>query len=480
MNQLTKTPLARAAAVAGVSLLLGLLFDQLFFKQLPGLSFPLYVAGIAAGVFGLAVYLGLRPGRPAWLLALPLLGFASMVAVRSSPPLVLMDILACGLLLLLIAKVAFRRELTSLGVKEYAAIALLPLKFFEPARHTIAQLVASHRTVTRQSTSGRVLRGIALTLPVLAIFLLLFSSADLVVGKYVGSLIKLNFSDEFIVRTILITLSTLGLLGGYSYLFHRTGPETVPAAPKPGVTIGKIESSIMLASVNALFLAFIAVQLTYLFGGQSNISALGFTYAEYARKGFFELLTVAVVAFALLWNAEKYVERTDRGHSPLFKVLSVALTLQVILIMGSAFKRLYLYEQAYGFTALRLYSHAFTVLLAVIFIILAYKIIRSASTQAFAFPAFLAVIAFLACLNAINPDAFIARQNIARYQSTGKIDVEYLGRLSADAAPVLAAALPSLKPADAAALAKDLDDQKANAARYGDWQSWNLSRTNLP
>ncbi|HUC20496.1 MAG TPA: DUF4173 domain-containing protein, partial [Candidatus Polarisedimenticolaceae bacterium] len=257
-----------------------------------------------------------------------------------------------------------------------------------------------------------------------------------------------------------------------------TKAEEIPPEVPPKSLIGQVESTILLASVNTLFFTFILVQLAYLFGGQANISAQGFTYAEYARKGFFELLTVAVVAFGLLWSAERYVEKTERGHSALFKVLSSALVLQVILIMGSAFRRLYLYEQAYGFTMLRLYSHAFTVLLAVIFLILAYKIIRSASDQAFALPALVAIIVFLAGLNALNPDAFIARQNLDRHQDTGKIDTKYLSRLSDDAVPVLVGGYASLRPDDTKVLGGELNRRRLEAQSDGGrgWQSWNLSR----
>ncbi|HUC20059.1 MAG TPA: hypothetical protein VMR98_01025, partial [Candidatus Polarisedimenticolaceae bacterium] len=121
-----KTPLAQAAAIAGVSFAFGLLFDLFFYRQLPGLSFPLYVAGLAVGIAGLAHYLHQKPGKAAWWLTLPLIGFAAMVAVRSSELLTLMNLGACLLLLLLIAQVAFRRSLTGLRVKEFISIPLLP------------------------------------------------------------------------------------------------------------------------------------------------------------------------------------------------------------------------------------------------------------------------------------------------------------------------------------------------------------------
>jgi two-component system, OmpR family, sensor histidine kinase BaeS len=158
-------------------------------------------------------------------------------------------------------------------------------------------------------------------------------------------------------------------------------------------------------------------------------------------------------------------------------MLSITLIAQVLIIMASALRRLHLYEQAYGFTTLRLFSHAFAIFLGVVFLILAYKIVRSASDKAFAFPAFLAAIAFLAALNLLNPDAFIARQNLQRFDETGKVDTYYLSGLSDDAVPVIVRHLESLPADEQKVLRVSLSDRKGEGTdRPTDWQSWNLSR----
>ncbi len=79
-------------------------------------------------------------------------------------------------------------------------------------------------------------------------------------------------------------------------------------------SVGQIESSIILGSINFLFSIFILVQLTYLFGGESNISRQGFTYAQYARRGFFELIVVVVVSLLILLTTEKYVIKKESEH----------------------------------------------------------------------------------------------------------------------------------------------------------------------
>src|SRR3989344_9251131 len=306
--------------------------------------------------------------------------------------------------------------------------------------------------------ASRVAKGIALALPFIILFALLFSSADLAFKAYAGNLVNINLQPETVTRIALVILATLALLGGYSYTF---GERREPKPSGPGqYTPGKIEGGILFGSLNVLFLLFIIVQLRYLFGGQSNISELGFTYAEYARRGFFELIAVAFVSLLLLFFT----------HTLVSKFLSLALTAQVLVIMASSFKRLLLYEDAYGFTTLRLYSHAFIVLLAVIFVLLAWKIIAGFPESRFAFSAFLGVVAFVAAMNLINPDSFIARRNIERFAGSGKLDADYLLSLSEDAWP------ETVKVLNHGALRAKYE-KKANSPLFWKWQAFNLSRS---
>ena len=468
------SPAARAAALAGTSLALGLLFDWLLFGKVPGVSFGLYVAAIVGGLFALANYLKRpMPKSALWLLA-PIGFFSAMLAIRASEALAVLNIFATLLLLLLVARITFRDELRAFNLLDYVRIPFLPLKFIAPLFRTIGDFFTPRSGKPNRALTGQIIRGVLLALPVLILFVTLLSSADMVFQKYVTAAFSLNFDSETIVRIILVSIVTLIFTGAYSYIFRPRPQEPAVLAPSTApFAVGRVELSILLGSVSALFFMFIVVQLTYLFGGASNISAAGFTYAEYARKGFFELLVVALATFGLVWGADKFAAKDTAGHSLMFRILSSILIAEVLMIMVSAFRRLYLYEQAYGFTMLRLYSHVFVIFLAVIFVLLLIKILRNHSENRFAFPAFLTAIVFLAGMNLFNPDAFIARQNLDRFQQTGKLDVEYIGTLSDDAH---AEKLRTLEVASASEKAK-LADLLNRRSVPADWQSWNLART---
>ena len=186
-----------------------------------------------------------------------------------------------------------------------------------------------------------------------------------------------------------------------------------------------------------------------------------------------------MLSYLILLATEKYIERNVEKHSKQFKILSTVLVLQVAVLMVSAFLRLSLYEDVYGFTTLRVYVHAFIVLLGVVFSFLLYKILIENRDNTFAFRTFLAVVVFMGGMNLFNPDVFIAQKNIERYEATGKLDAHYLTYLSADATK------QKLK-------AMKIDDEEiqgvvglalyerymSNADKAPSWQSWNLSREN--
>jgi len=309
-------------------------------------------------------------------------------------------------------------------------------------------------------------------------FLILFSSADLIFKKYISSLININSGPELIFRFILIIVVAVIYIGVYSYIFQDRKERQEPKLKNQNNNVNTIESYIILGSINILFLLFIIIQITYLFGGESNISMQGFTYAEYARKGFFELILVAILSFVILLSTEKYIKRKTSTYSLTFKILSTALVIQVVVIMISAFTRLSLYEEAYGFTTLRLYSHAFIILLTVIFLLLLYKIYKNKQENTFAFNVLLSTIIFLITMNILNPDVFIANKNIERFNNTGKLDSYYLGSLSSDAIAETSKMLNILNDDLKAPLAYKLYwlNNNLNSAHYSKWQSYNISR----
>jgi len=455
---------AKYLPIFGASFLLGLAFDYLLYGEAPGLSFPIYVILIGIAFFVLATRFKMAPDKSIILLIIPLVLFSAMVFVRASDFLTLLNVGITLLFLILIADLVVGRKLKDYFIVDYIkSCFLVPLNALDKFFFALSNIPAVLGAAKDRDRTSQIIRGVLLAIPVLFIFILLLSSADLVFHKYASKLIDFRITPESVVRTFLVLSATAAFIGTFTYLFIKPARVGDTGAANPDrQSLGLIEGSILLGSVNALFLSFILIQVTYLFGGRRNIAVEGVTYAQYARHGFFELIAVAAISFLLIWLTEKYIFRRGEKHALSFTLFGAALIVQVIVIMISAFKRLALYEGAYGYTVLRFYSHVFIIWLAVVFLLLLVKILTNEEENFFALRMFTSGLIFLAFLNFLNPDAFIARQNIARYKETGKLDAWYLSRLSADAVPETIKVL-------------DLKDQELSrdfaAGAYWQWQN---------
>jgi hypothetical protein len=197
----------------------------------------------------------------------------------------------------------------------------------------------------------------------------------------------------------------------------------------------------------------------------------GLTYAEYARGGFWQLLAVTGLTVIVVGVAAQIAPRSTATDRALLRTLLGLLSALTLVIVASALSRMAAYEQAYGFTRQRLLVTACELWLGGVFLLILVAGIRLRGRwvpQA----ALAAAVAALLGLAVLNPDAFIAEQNVSRFAGTGRIDVDYLRTLSADAVPALQS-LP--EPYRSCALSA-INDELAGG-RPESWFDWNLGRS---
>lgn len=476
-----------------VALLLGWSWDVLFYGKALGISMPLFVGLLVAALFGLGWWQSAPPiKRNLWLL-LPLLFCAVMIAVRANAFVTFLNVTACLGLLGLLAHFYAAGAVDRLGLLGY------PLMLLQTAGNMVVRpgpLVAhsvDFKTVQTHSRSSLlpVLRGLLLALPVLLVFTCLLASADLVFASYIDDVLRLDFLSDLVEwswRGAIIIVVAWIMAGGLVYAVrHRAAGEPGALEKFSGglnsfISLGVIEVTILLGLVDLLFLVFGWIQFAYLFGGQANITVAGYTYAEYARRGFFELVAVSVLTLGLILTLQTLTRRESGRPAGGFRELSSLMVLLVLVVLASAFQRLLLYEMAYGYTELRLYSHVFMIWLAATFgwFVLTLWL----RPQRFPIGAFAAGLGFVVTFNLVNPDAFIARQNLAHLADfiapqsesysriNDKLDVDYLTTLSDDAVPVLVAGLEQVKPEERVILADHLRARRARLAEELATQPW--------
>jgi hypothetical protein len=302
-------------------------------------------------------------------------------------------------------------------------------------------------------------RGAVIALPVVVLFALLLADADPLFAAIRHSLRETLADWNFLPRVGFFATLLTAALGAGGLALRGATPAVYPLR-RVTHRLGLTERLIVLVAVTLLFAVFLFLQLSYLFGNAPAVSGSGVTFAEYARRGFNELTIVATLC-ALLVIALDGRARGGDGERAV-RVVAIALVAETLLLLVSAFRRVWLYETAYGFTTTRLYAQAYMILIASTLALLAWEIERGLDPKRLARGA--AALAGLTFASLIywNHEAWIVRVNVARACGTGTLDATYLVRgLSPDALPALVEAQASAPEALALPLRQALRE------RYG-------------
>jgi hypothetical protein len=163
--------------------------------------------------------------------------------------------------------------------------------------------------------------------------------------------------------------------------------------------------------------------------------------------------------------------RASKADRTIVRVLLGTLCILALVIVASAIHRMSVYEHAYGFTRLRVFVSGTEFWLGVVLTLVLVAGVRMSGSWLPHAALASAVVAMLT-LAAINPDAYIAKQNVDRYDRTGKIDPAYLATLSADAFPALDRLPSDLRACALRDLAPELRARPADP-----WYDFNLDRS---
>lgn len=243
-------------------------------------------------------------------------------------------------------------------------------------------------------------------------------------------------------------------------------------------TLGSVEVGVILGLVNLLFLSFVIVQVPYLFGGMDLVqNTPDFKLAEYARRGFGELVTVAALVLPILLLTHWLLRKDSPSASKIYRVFAGIQIALLFVIMASAGQRLFLLTGSlgYGMTTVRLYPMIFMVWLAVIFVWFGVTVLRG-YRQYFAWGALWSALFVLGATHVLNPDEFIAKTNIRLMQQGRDFDAFYNAGLSNDAIPVLVNSFESYSVKDADTMLNRLRYRACTLKNQNDLQGWNLSR----
>ena len=476
----------RAGRVLLAAGALGVIGQILFFGVGLGINFPLAIGLLLAGGWLIRRPTGSIDRRDLWL-APASLALAAFAAVRADPTIVALDVLtaialAVGALASFGGRTVTPRPFWALASLAPGLIAWVAGGAVLVGSSARRHLPPASGIARRAAPAAPVLRGLLIAVPIAIVFVALFSAADAVFARLVGDVfgIEIDLGDAGWRLALAAVLAWLA--AGAFGIVASEPPDAAPATPSVGWRIGSTEVVTVLLVVNAIFLIFVGLQAAYLFGGLDTLEASGLSYAEYARRGFAELVVVAFLAGSLIIGADRLARRRSIG----VRAGAMGLTVLTGVVVASAALRLMLYQDAYGWTELRLYVLATIAWLA----IGSAAVVLTIALDRVRWIGHVLVVAALAVglvLNVLGPARFITEQNVARLLDPSLVppngqtglDASYVAGLGDDAVPSLIEALPALDNASGSLLSASLNVRLAELRRepgLNAWQAWNAGR----
>ncbi len=429
-------------AFIAFSLVMAVLYDVFFWDKLVGIGFFLFVLVFILG--STALFIRTKLFRQPWAFL-----FAILALVMAVTP------------------VIYQNAMVTYGVPWFVGIFLflfiataavtnphrVPFQLSRiPLIASIDRTLYHWGDVSRDLFSGagsrhallkRVALGVLIAVPILFFFGILFYQADEVFAAWVRG-INVEFVDFWrLLRTGLLTLAVAGIF--YALFVEKYELSQRESKKMDG---DAVIVSVVLGLIALLFAVFVFIQIRYLFAGVEYVFAEGITYASYARKGYGELLAAIALSGVIVIGVYRWFSDTSR-HAVL-TVLQALLVFEVGVVAASALKRLYLYQDAYGFTVIRLYSEWFAYFMLAVMVWTILALVARLAFRHFWTGAMVVGVVSLTLVVCLNVDYIIARRNIDLFLTGEKkeIDFEYLGRLSTDITPALVPLVTSAKFAE--------------------------------
>ncbi len=429
----------------------------LFYGKAWGVSFPLFVL-----IFYVYYYRAVREKRelrlePSMALAVPVLLLSFAYAVHSNLLLLVLNALAVPLLI--VAHTTW--HMSEERPKMPFILRLLDQGFVQTLSYVPQPFVVACRALSFKVKAGRsrelmkVLIGLIVSLPLLIAVVALLASADSMFDRTLARLPELTNGLELgltLVRALWIVCIATGLFAYVRGLLQpkrwplqaaeEAGAEPSVTAPATAATTSstapRIDATVaatILVVLNAVYLLFAFVQFSYFFGGGAAELPEGITYASYARQGFAELVVVTLINLTVLMIMLYGAKRPSLAVWRFLRALLGVLVGCTGIMLSSAYLRLSMYEEAYGYTVARLLVHAFMLFLLALFVLALVKLWRERLPLLRCYAA-VTVTAYV-IVNYFGIDAAVARGNIQRYEATGRIDAAYLGSLGYEVVPLL-------------------------------------------
>lgn len=280
---------------------------------------------------------------------------------------------------------------------------------------------------------GKALIGVAGAIPVLIVVVTLLISSDDAFEGMINGIFSNTFST-IIKINLGLGVSLFAIPYGLSLKSGRIAK--IKKSNFNGLENTYIIS--FLSAISVAYLLYLFSQLAYFFSAFKGFLPNGkITYAEYARKGFFEMCVIAVINLAIVFTALLIAKKKNGKVCNTIKAITSFISAFTLIIIATAISKMVLYISSYGMTVLRLTTSAFMIFLSVVFISVVLRIyvtrINIIKT------ALITAGCVILVLGTVNVNEVCARYNYESYKS-GKlesIDINQLYNLGDEGIPYI-------------------------------------------
>lgn len=465
-------------------LLLGVFFNILFYNKVPGVSYPIFVI-----LFYSFFIWNFRKTLKfdfsfEWLLSLPIIALSFTYFIFSNDLFRFFNAIGIPLLIaiqtILITKrnkynwyvVKFITDIAGVAVEKTLNNIPKPVKM-------LGTFIKQKLNAEKYGVANKIFIGLIISIPLVFIVIQLLSSADQIFGYFMGNIFHVFKGidiGQWISQLMVIFIVSLGLASYMISISEDKKVEKVEEIKETNKVFDPVILTTILFLINAVYLLFTTVQFSYLFGSIHLALPPNFTYADYARRGFFELNIVTLINLGIVLLSINLTKDGGIIIKRTMRILHSILILCTFVMLVSAFFRMSMYEAVYGYTYLRILTHAFIVFIFVLLIIALFKIWRNNISLLKAYIV-ITIIAYI-LVNYINIDQIIVQNNIQRYYKIGQIDVDCLTNLSYDATPYLLTLTKETNSNNIHnKIVENLKYKKEELLKNTSWQSFNISES---
>ena len=286
--------------------------------------------------------------------------------------------------------------------------------------------------------AGYILGGLLIALPLTCVVATLLCQADENMSALLGNFLKIP-PEELLILVPELMFGILIGCGIYSSMYnavHKGIFMDDETYEKRAESLRRIPNLMLYAAVTpvcVLYILYVISQINYFMGGFMGRLAEGYTYAEYARKGFFELCWVCCINLAVIAGMEFCARMTGSVKPLMLKIYSIFLSFCSLFLAGTAIAKMFLYIRYYGMTRMRIYTTWFMFLLVLGFIILILRQFRYSLNIGKA--GYIIFTIMFGLLVFSRPDEWITRYNANQYLAGNleEFDIKVIHQMSDDA-----------------------------------------------